>query len=117
MTAQFDLVTFDVADPALMAAFWAAALDLVETEREDVDRWVVLSSHDGVRRIGLQRGTPRPGTVHLDLACPIDGFDAELDRLVGLGATVLSEPRREPYGSIVNLVDPEGNPFDLCAYV
>ena len=117
MSARFDLVTFDVGDPERMAAFWAAALDLVETEREDVDRWIVLSSRDGVRRVGLQRGAPRPGTVHLDLACTPDGFDAELERLVALGATVEREPRHEPYGSIVHLTDPEGNPFDLCAYV
>lgn len=114
--AQFDLVTIDVADPARQSAFWRAALDLIETEVEDGDRWVVLSSRDLVRRIGLQRGAPRRGTVHLDLVCPLDAFDREVDRLVGLGASVLRDPRREPYGSIVNLADPEGNPFDLCAY-
>jgi predicted enzyme related to lactoylglutathione lyase len=116
MTLGFDLVTIDVADPARMSAFWRQALDLIETEREDGDRWVVLSSRDGVRRIGLQRGTPGPGTVHLDLACTLGQFDRQLARLVALGATVVAAPRREPYGSIVNLADPEGNAFDLCAY-
>lgn len=116
MVARFDLVTIDVADPGRMSAFWRAALDLIETEVEDVDRWIVLSSRDRVRRIGLQRGTPRVGTVHLDLACTVEQFDRELARLVRLGATVTREPRREPYGSIVNLADPEGNLFDLCAY-
>ena len=55
--------------------------------------------------------------MHLDLACAPDEFDVELARLVDLGATQLGEPRREPYGSIANLADPDGNPFDLCAYV
>lgn len=114
--AQFDLVTIDVADPARQSAFWRAALDLIETEVEDGDRWIVLSSRDLVRRIGLQRGAPRLGTVHLDLVCSRDAFDREIHRLVGLGASVLHDPRREPYGSIVNLADPEGNLFDLCAY-
>ena len=116
MIARFDLVTIDVADPARQSAFWRAALDLIETEVEDGDRWIVLSSRDLVRRIGLQRGAPRQGTVHLDLACSLDAFDREIVRLVGLGASVRHEPRREPYGSIVNLADPEGNLFDLCAY-
>jgi predicted enzyme related to lactoylglutathione lyase len=116
MATVFDVVTFDVAEPARISAFWRAALDLVETEREDGDRWIVLSTRDGVRRIGLQRGTPRPGTVHLDLACTLGQFDREMARLVALGATVVRAPRREPYGSIVNLTDPEGNGFDLCAY-
>jgi predicted enzyme related to lactoylglutathione lyase len=117
VTARFDLVTIDVADPARMAAFWSAALDLVETEREDVDRWIVLSALDGVRRIGLQRGEPRAGTVHLDLACEPAEFAAEVDRLIALGATRTRPDRTEPYGSIANLADPEGNLFDLCAYI
>lgn len=116
MAARFDLVTFDVADPDRMAAFWAAVLGLVETEREDVDRWIVLSSPDGVRRIGLQRGAPRPGSVHLDLACDLAQFDAELERIVAAGAVLRSPVRSEPYGRIANLADPEGNLFDLCAY-
>jgi predicted enzyme related to lactoylglutathione lyase len=114
--SQFDLVTMDVADPARQSAFWRAVLDLIETEVEDGDRWIVLTSRDLVRRIGLQRGRPRQGTVHLDLMCSLEAFDRELARLTGLGATVLGAPRREPYGSIVNLADPEGNLFDLCAY-
>lgn len=117
MTARFDLVTLDVERPDAAAAFWSAALGLVETEREDLDRWIVLSSTDGVRRIGLQRGAHRPGSVHLDLACDIDEFAAERERLLALGATETRPPRTEHYGSIANLADPEGNPFDLCAYL
>ena len=116
MPASFDLVTFDASTPDDLAAFWGAALGMVETEREDGDRWIVLSSPGGVRRIGIQRGRTAAGSVHLDLACAPDEFDAELERLVALGASIKSGPRREPYGSIVNLADPDGNSFDLCAY-
>lgn len=116
MPSAFDLVTLDSPRPDAAAAFWTAALGLHETEREDGDRWIVLSDARGVRRIGIQRGEARPGTVHLDLACARDEFDAETDRLVALGAVVARAPRREPYGSIVNLADPDGNAFDLCAY-
>lgn len=117
MPAHFDLVTIDSPDTERLAAFWAAALHLHESEREDVDRWIVLSSADGVRRIGLQRGAHRPGGTHLDLACDPAEFAAEHARLLALGATELVAPRHEPYGSIVNLADPDGNAFDLCAYV
>ena len=116
MTARFDLVTIDSPDTDALAAFWSAALDLHEVEREDANRWIVLADADGARRLGIQRGATRPGSVHLDLSCRPDEFDAELDRLIELGAAQLHEPRREPYGSIVNLADPDGNPFDLCAY-
>lgn len=116
MTSSFDLVTLDTPRTDVLAAFWASVLDLVEVEREDVDRWIVLGSSDGVRRIGLQRGEHRPGSIHLDLACSPDEFDAERARLLALGATETRPPRAEPYGSIANLADPDGNLFDLCAY-
>ena len=117
MTTSFDLVTFDVPEPELAAAFWRAALGLVELQREDVDRWIVVGDADGVRRIGLQRGAPKPGGVHLDLVCAVGDFDDELERLLGLGGHLMSPPRRESYGAIANLVDPFGYLFDLCAYV
>lgn len=116
MVTRFDLVTFDSPDTERAAAFWSDALDLHECEREDGDRWIVLATDDGRRRIGVQRGPARPGTVHLDLACAPEEFDAELERLTILGARLTADARREPYGSIANLVDPDGNAFDLCAY-
>ncbi|MEQ1699863.1 MAG: VOC family protein [Ilumatobacteraceae bacterium] len=116
MPASFDLVTIDCPHPDAAAAFWSAALGLHETEREDGDRWIVLSDANGARRIGLQRGPARPGGVHLDLQCDVDEFDAEVARLLALGAAQRSPARYEPYGSIVNLTDPDGNAFDLCAY-
>lgn len=117
MTTSFDLVTIDVEQTEVAASFWSGALGLVEVQREDGDRWIVLGEPDGRRRIGLQRGPSRPGGVHLDLECSLDEFDAEVDRLVGLGATLVSPVRHEPYGSIANLIDPFGYVFDLCAYV
>ncbi|MEZ5278944.1 MAG: VOC family protein [Acidimicrobiales bacterium] len=116
MAARFDLVTLDSPRPDNTARFWSAALELHETEREDGDRWIVLSDTSGQRRLGIQRGACVAGSVHLDLACEPDQFDAELQRLVDLGATMSAPARREPYGSIANLADPDGNPFDLCAY-
>jgi predicted enzyme related to lactoylglutathione lyase len=117
VTTRFDLVTIDSPRTDVLATFWSAVLGLTETEREDGDRWIVLSSGDGVRRIGLQRGEHRAGTVHLDLACGPDEFEAERDRILALGATETRPPRVEHYGSIANFVDLDGNLFDLCAYV
>ncbi len=116
MTTRFDLVTLDSASTDALAEFWSSAIDLHEIEREDGDRWIVLADADGRRRIGVQSGVTRPGSVHLDLACDPDEFVAELDRLVALGATQRGPARHEPYGSIANLADPDGNLFDLCAY-
>jgi catechol 2,3-dioxygenase-like lactoylglutathione lyase family enzyme len=114
---HFDLITLDAEHPDDLAAFWRAAMGLVEVEREDNDRWQVLASADGTRRIGIQRGAHRAGSVHLDLACSPNEFVAEVDRLIGLGARRTRADRVEPYGSIANLADPDGNLFDVCAYV
>jgi catechol 2,3-dioxygenase-like lactoylglutathione lyase family enzyme len=116
VASRFDLVTIDTPDTARLAGFWAAVLDLVELEREDGDRWLVLGDRNGRRRLGFQRGTHRAGGTHLDLACAPVAFDAEVARLTALGAVLLGTPRREPYGAIANLRDPDGNAFDLCAY-
>ncbi len=116
MAATFDLVTVDSPGTDRLAEFWSRALDLVEVEREDGDRWIVLADRSGRRRIGLQRGPTRVGGLHLDLSCRPEEFESELARLIGLGASELRPARREPYGTIANLADPDGNPFDLCAY-
>lgn len=116
MTSRFDLVTIDTPDTSRLARFWSAALNLTELEREDIDRWVVLGTVDGQRRLGLQRGVSRPGGVHLDLACDVAEFEPEVERLAGLGAVLVRPVRHEPYGSIANMADPDGNLFDVCAY-
>jgi predicted enzyme related to lactoylglutathione lyase len=116
MSTRFDLVTIDSRLPDRAAMFWSAALALHETEREDVDRWIVLSDDHEVRRLGIQRGECRPGSMHLDLQCVASDFDSELTRLESLGARLVAGPRRELYGSIANLTDPDGNVFDLCGY-
>jgi predicted enzyme related to lactoylglutathione lyase len=114
--ARFDLVTFDSARPDRLATFWSVALGLHEVEREDGDRWIVLADANGVRRVGIQRGATVPGSMHLDLACEPASFATEVERLVAAGATAVAPVRVEPYGSIANLADPDGNAFDLCAY-
>ena len=132
MPIAFDLVTIDVANDVAMAEFWAATLNLEEVESEDEGRWRVfgLRHADGstTRRLGLQRipnlgaafqswEGPSKSRQHLDLKCSPEEFHAEVDRVVALGATELRPRRTEYYGSIATLADPEGNLFDICAYV
>ena len=127
MPSMFDLVTVDAADSELVAGFWAAALLLVEVQREDNGRWIVLADATGMRRIGVQRitdlgvasacwdGVDKP-RWHLDVVCAPAEFDAEVERLLQLGAIQLRLPRQEDYGAIATMADVEGNVFDLCAY-
>jgi hypothetical protein len=65
------------------------------------------------RRILFQE-VPEPKTVkdriHLDLLVGPDARAAEVERLLGLGATVLREVD-EPGGRHTTMADPEGNEF------
>jgi hypothetical protein len=123
MTSLGDIVV-DSRHPASIARFWAAALDDYEIapyddaelarlreqgidDPED-DPSVLLLRRDGTRpRIFFQR-VPEPRTVknrvHLDLVS--DDADADVARLVALGARVAAD-----HGRLVTLHDPEGNEF------
>lgn len=114
---SFDLITIDTEKTDALALFWSQAMGLHESEREDGDRWIVLSDETGVRRMGFQRGVNGAGAIHLDLACSLADFDAERERLLQIGARETRPPRTEPYGRIANMADSDGNLFDLCAYV
>lgn len=50
--------------------------------------------------------------LHLDLLVGPENHDVEVERLVGLGATVVSVHDGEE-GRWTLLVDPEGNEFDV----
>ncbi len=67
------------------------------------------------RRI-LFQAVPEPKTVknrvHLDLLVGPEDHDAEVERLVGLGATVLDVHDGEE-GRWTLMADPEGNEFDV----
>ncbi len=70
----------------------------------------------GTGRRVLFQAVPEPKTVknrvHLDLVVGPEAHDAEVQRLVGLGATVLGVHEGDE-GRWTLLADPEGNEFDV----
>jgi predicted enzyme related to lactoylglutathione lyase len=111
MAAFIKFVTFDCADPRRLSAFWSEATGYVAlTQRDD---FAALAAPDerGVRGI-LFWQVPEPKTtksrMHVDLASKEP--EAEVERLVGLGATKVE--RREGNGTSWTVMrDPEGNEF------
>jgi hypothetical protein len=103
---------------------WARANEIPE------DQWDAMSAvadPEGTGpRIFFQR-VPEPKTVknrvHLDVnvgggrQVPLEErrrrIDAEVERLVGLGATLLRAVNEQADEYFVNMLDPEGNEFDL----
>lgn len=124
-------MTIDSADPAALAAFWAAVLgypppDIEGTHavlralghrEDDLGNWYRIEDPAGHGpRLAFQR-VPEPKTVknrvHLDVTALGDRADAravEVERLVGLGAAQVSVVTDEA-GTFVILQDPEGNEF------
>lgn len=119
-----DIVT-DCARPAPLARFWAQVLDGYEVapyDDEEIERLRALGVDDVeddpsvlVQPVGGASGVrfwfqrvPEvkvvKNRVHVDLTAADPG--AEIERLVGLGATVVGEG-----GHTIVLADPEGNEF------
>ncbi len=109
------VIVIDVARLDRAADFWSAALGYVR-EGDGGARYLSLLPADGagaeilLQRVpDVKRGKNR---VHLDLRTR--DLDAEVDRLTGLGARVLSpEPVTESGWRWSVLADPDGNEF--CA--
>jgi len=115
MTSLLRHVTVDCADPHRLAAFWAAALggEAVVVEDNPGDFEVTVTA-PGAALLFMPVAEPKTvkNRVHLDLQPQDRGRDAEVERLLGLGATLVDD-RREPGGrGWVVLADPEGN--ELC---
>ncbi len=118
MACRFSELVVDSRDPEALAAFWAAVLDYRVLGRDE----------DGAVEIGPEAGfggpaptlvfapvpDPTPGKVrlHIDLSPTDRDQDAELERLLGLGATRADVGQTGDENWQV-LADPEGNEFCL----
>ncbi|TPW70931.1 VOC family protein [Schumannella sp. 10F1B-5-1] len=100
-----------VTDMSRAIEFWTAALDY-EVKPGSDDEWTVLVPRTGeaIPRFALQKATSdRPRRHHLDLTP--DDAEAEIARLVGLGATRVDDWRYEDDADYTVLRDPDGNTF------
>ena len=116
MALQIGMVTTDCADPKGLATFWAAALET--TVSGDYGEFVMLAPPPaGGPVLGFQLvPEERAGKnrLHLDVVAAPGERQAEVARLVGLGATVLGERGGDAEGLVwTTLTDPEGNEFCL----
>jgi len=108
-------VTFDRADAATLAGFWADVLGLQVGADPTSERAVLLPGDTSGLRIVFNT-VPEPKTVknrlHLDVIS--DTFDAETQRLLRLGAHRLRDNQRDK-SRWTTFAGIEGNEFDLIA--
>jgi hypothetical protein len=122
MASRITELVLDCRDPVALAAWWARVLE-----------WeVVGTEHDGAVEIGppgqepkgavptllfapVAEPTPGKLRLHLDLNATDRDQDAELRRLLDLGATPVDVGQGPPSDTMTwhVLADPEGNEFCL----
>ncbi|MFF5452771.1 VOC family protein [Streptomyces sp. NPDC012950] len=106
-------VTIDCADAYALASFWARVLDSKLSDDDEPGDEEALVESPGASLLFIQVPEPKAvkNRVHLDLQPQDRTRDEEIERLIGLGATLLDD-RRNPDGTgWATLGDPEGNEF------
>jgi predicted enzyme related to lactoylglutathione lyase len=107
-------VTFDCRDAYALATFWSAVVGRpVHPEDDPGDPEVVVPGDDGTPNLLFEvvpESKQVKNRVHLDLM-PDHPRDAEVERLLGLGATLVADHRRPDGTGWATLADPESNEF------
>ncbi len=116
MTSRIATIVLDAVDPDRIAAFWSAVLGWAETERDE--EVITLSPPGGggasMDVVAVPEGEGGKNRLHLDLRADGSSTEAELERLLGLGARH-ADVGQGPDVSWTVLADPEGNEFCLLA--
>ena len=109
MGSRWRGVVVAATDPSRLARWWAEVLGYrILTERHDVVEVGPGEEHPLISFCRVAVTPAGAGRVHLDLR--VDDRDAELERLVNMGARLVEGSAT---GGRVALVDPEGNEFHL----
>lgn len=114
MTLTLAMITLDTTDPAPIAAWWAQQTGATVDDPFG-GTFVFVRGGSLPVTLGFQQvGDPTPGKnlVHLDLTAP--DLDAEVERLVAAGATVVGD-RGDEHFRWVTLSDPQGHQFCVTA--
>ncbi|MFF3499653.1 VOC family protein [Streptomyces sp. NPDC003247] len=111
MTSTIRHVTIDSSDAHALAGFWSRVLDRpLHTDGEPGDEWALIEGA-GLLFVTVPEGKKAKNRIHFDLEPQDRTRDAEVERLIALGAT-LADDRRNPDGTgWAVLTDPEGNEF------
>lgn len=118
MTSSIHAITFDCGNALELSAFWSGVLS-VEVDGGNDESGAFFQSigmqgsmSPAMMFIQVPEGKTAKNRMHLDLGT--QDMASEVERLVGLGATVVHE-KNEHNVHWTTLSDPEGNEFCVSA--
>lgn len=113
MASALRHVTIDCKDPYTLATFWAQALGghPHEDDQAGDDEVLLVGVPQPLLFIQVPEGKTVKNRVHFDIQPQDTTRDAEMERLLALGATLFEDHRTEDGRGWVTLNDPEGNEF------
>ncbi len=106
--ARLATTTFDTLHPRRLAEFWSVVID--QPIAYDMGRYVVLHGTPSLAFHYVPDPTPGKNRLHVDLFT--DDSTGEIDRLLDIGATLVSSVVQSGASWTV-LADPDGNQFCL----
>ena len=105
--------TIDSPDPYRIAQWWCLAFGVPPSPEDFPDDPAALCDLGDGPRLLFER-VPEPKTVknraHIDILAGLRR-DEEVERLIGLGASMYEDHRRPDGSGFVVLTDPDGNEF------
>ncbi|OPF71552.1 glyoxalase/bleomycin resistance/dioxygenase family protein [Streptomyces antioxidans] len=108
-------ITFDARDSHALARFWSGLTGYALEDSEPDGEWALVSSGQpgvpGLLFLRVPDDKAVKNRLHLDIQPPSGTRDAEVERLLGLGARVVDDRRTEDGLGWVVMADVEGNEF------
>jgi predicted enzyme related to lactoylglutathione lyase len=113
MASHIHTLTFDALDPYAQARWWSQVLEVPMSELDNPGdpEALVATPRGDVLFVQVPDTKSVKNRAHLDLQPSDRTRDDEVERVVGLGAVVVDDQRRDDGTGWVVLVDPEGNEF------
>ncbi|KJY46811.1 glyoxalase [Streptomyces sp. NRRL S-444] len=110
-------IAFDALEPYKIAEFWSAVTGFpIHPDDVEGDDEILLDPAQpgvpGLLFIRVPDAKSVKNRVHLDIQPPTGTRDETVERLIGLGAELVDDRRREDGSGWAVLADPEGN--ELC---
>ncbi|MFD9866754.1 VOC family protein [Streptomyces niveus] len=113
MTSRVRHVTIDCADAYRLATFWADVLGAKVSDEDEPGDDEALVAADGITLLFVEvpEGKAAKNRIHVDLEPQDRTREEEVERLLSLGATLMSDHRRADGLGWATLTDIEGNEF------